>query len=334
MTRILSVLLLPLLAGSTPLDDCEAVGGNSCSGHHYFSANVDYNATSGEFLGPIWTNACPYYNNEGNRNSPDCKRVQIGETSKLPSRGNIAWSTKGVNIYGPFEAGFGRQGVTLENSDITENQQPPFPCFNEGKGVYYGYCASGVDVVTCEESLKVICTGGEEDILYNLFLDNCGGHARPYHYHNELACYYNHNTTAPLNGHSPIVGLALDGHAVYGIYESTFVTPTDLDACNGHMGPVPVDEEWDVPTGTTVYHYHTTLDFPFTLGCYGPKDLDACLESDKDCDGVLEEVYNADGTTKFVDTYCSCRTEPSGSLDPARIPEPIQRLEAELMADA
>ena len=110
--------------------------------------------------------------------------------------------------------------------------QPPFPCENKAKGVFYGYCAPGVDVYTCEESLKLQCA--PEDIG-NWFLDGCGGHARPYHHHNELSCYYDHST----NTHSPLVGIAKDGYGIYGIYEKDKQAPTDLDACNGHYGPVP-----------------------------------------------------------------------------------------------
>ena len=46
-------------------------------------------------------------------------------------------------------------------------------------------------------------------------LDTCGGHAMPYHYHNDLACDYDHT----LPSHSPIIGWALDGYGIYGLYE-------------------------------------------------------------------------------------------------------------------
>jgi hypothetical protein len=37
----------------------------------------------------------------------------------------------------------------------------------------------------------------------------------------------------------------------------------DLDACHGHTG-------WIVRSGKRVrtYHYHATLEYPYTLGCY------------------------------------------------------------------
>ena len=218
--------------------------------------------------------------------------------------------------------------------------QPPFPCENKAKGVFYGYCAPGVDVYTCEESLKLQCA--PEDIG-NWFLDGCGGHARPYHHHNELSCYYDHST----NTHSPLVGIAKDGYGIYGIYEKDKQAPTDLDACNGHYGPVPelkisnyestlsstLDASGLLNTnqsaGTNVYHYHTTTDFPFTIGCYGPKTSSECAGgtldgSDDQCGtGTDATVYiPTDGGQVQIehppnhgsyDTYCSCRYTKVGS---------------------
>ena len=63
--------------------------------------------------------------------------------------------------------------------------------------------------------------------------------------------------------------MGLDSVVMYGKYESGTSAPTDLDACNGHTGPVPDDAEYSLTAGT-VYHYHMTDAFPHTLGCYGP----------------------------------------------------------------
>lgn len=45
-----------------------------------------------------------------------------------------------------------------------------------------------------------------------------------------------------------------------------------LDACNGHWGPVPASTLYgvDIPASDCVYHYHTSVDAPFTVGCFGP----------------------------------------------------------------
>ena len=66
-----------------------------------------------------------------------------------------------------------------------------------------------------------------------------------------------------------ITGVGLDGTIIYGLYEAGTAAPADLDACNGHTGPVPVDDDYGLAAGT-VYHYHMTDGFPHTIGCYGP----------------------------------------------------------------
>eukprot|EP00241_Pyramimonas_parkeae_P021176 CAMPEP_0114313302 /NCGR_PEP_ID=MMETSP0059-20121206/21031_1 /TAXON_ID=36894 /ORGANISM="Pyramimonas parkeae, Strain CCMP726" /LENGTH=123 /DNA_ID=CAMNT_0001438025 /DNA_START=498 /DNA_END=865 /DNA_ORIENTATION=+ len=113
------------------------------------------------------------------------------------------------------------------------------------------------------------CMGccGAADIIKGLFLDECGGHAQPYHYHADLRCEYTVG-----GGHSRATGVGLDGAIIYGKYESGTTLPTDLDLCNGHTGPVPADAEYALAasSGAGVYHYHMTDAFPHTIGCFGP----------------------------------------------------------------
>jgi hypothetical protein len=54
--------------------------------------------------------------------------------------------------------------------------------------------------------------------------------------------------------------------------QTTNTLPTDLDACNGHYGPVPARTIGGVtyPAATNVYHYHATAEAPYTNGCFGP----------------------------------------------------------------
>jgi hypothetical protein len=56
--------------------------------------------------------------------------------------------------------------------------------------------------------------------------------------------------------HSPLIGYAFDGFAVYGPNDTKGKPPTDLDDCNGHA-----DEDRG-------YHYHVTAKFPYILGAY------------------------------------------------------------------
>ena len=74
--------------------------------------------------------------------------------------------------------------------------------------------------------------------------DDAGGHINlnaGYHYHaaNGLS-----KEVSQSDGHAPMIGYAMDGHAIYARLDTDGNEPTDLDACRGH---------YDSVRG---YHYH------------------------------------------------------------------------------
>lgn len=74
--------------------------------------------------------------------------------------------------------------------------------------------------------------------------DDCGGHVNPiegYHYHAATEC---NALLEQTDGHSAMMGYAVDGYAIYGTYNADGTEPSDLDSCRGHR-----DE-------TRGYHYH------------------------------------------------------------------------------
>ena len=96
--------------------------------------------------------------------------------------------------------------------------------------------------------------------------DQCGGHpARRgnYHYHAGSDCMTEAAKTS--DGHSGLVGYALDGFGIYGPLGEggAELSNADLDSCHGHTGKVI----WDGKT-VTMYHYHLTAEYPYTLGCF------------------------------------------------------------------
>lgn len=104
------------------------------------------------------------------------------------------------------------------------------------------------------------------DAAAHEILDKCGGHPQQsgqYHYHDEPTCIVD-NSTGP-DGHSDLLGYALDGFGIFGNSERTGVTlsSSDLDECHGHVGPI----EWDGQI-IEMYHYHFTQDYPYTIGCF------------------------------------------------------------------
>lgn len=95
--------------------------------------------------------------------------------------------------------------------------------------------------------------------------DACHGHpdrSQTYHYHGWLqACVPDRGSPTR---DSSLLGYALDGYGIYGPwYHGRVLTSADLDACHGITSPV----RWNGRV-VNVYHYVSTYDFPYTLGCF------------------------------------------------------------------
>jgi YHYH protein len=96
-------------------------------------------------------------------------------------------------------------------------------------------------------------------------LDTCGGHIDPggwYHWHatstdiNSIYQKKKVNAKCALQqSPSAQFAYAFDGYKMYGTTETDGKVPTNLDACNGHVGPTKTN-----PKGE--YHYHATGTFP------------------------------------------------------------------------
>merc|ERR1719178_520647 len=100
--------------------------------------------------------------------------------------------------------------------------------------------------------MEYLCDQAGSTINYEMLLDSCNGHAIPYHFHADMSCMYDDEDTSV---HSPLIGFALDGYGIYGLYEGSGAVPT-LDTCGGHTAAVPEDATYGVDS-STVYHYHT-----------------------------------------------------------------------------
>ena len=95
--------------------------------------------------------------------------------------------------------------------------------------------------------------------------DGCHGHPQQssmYHYHGWLFACVADSGSAGQN--SSLLGYALDGYGIYGPwYNGKVLTTADLDVCHGTTSVV----SWH-GAQTSIYHYVSTYDFPYTLGCY------------------------------------------------------------------
>jgi len=99
--------------------------------------------------------------------------------------------------------------------------------------------------------------GRGEDAVAREIVDEFGGHPAmsDYHYHFIPERLDNEYLS---DGHSAIVGYINDGFPIYGYKgEGGIEVSNDgLDLCHGHKH------------GTLGYHYHATLEYPYTVGCY------------------------------------------------------------------
>ena len=103
---------------------------------------------------------------------------------------------------------------------------------------------------------------GRDAVAYEI-QDTCAGHPEmrgAYHYHSLTPCIDDES-----EGHSSLVGYAMDGFGVYGPRGEDGKTLTNafLDECHGHSHEI----EWHGQT-VEMYHYHATWEYPYTVGCY------------------------------------------------------------------
>jgi len=105
-----------------------------------------------------------------------------------------------------------------------------------------------------------------EDAPAHEIQDECGGHPERsgmYHYHNASECMVAQEKT--VDGHSGLVGYALDGFGIYGMSGANgdHLNNKDLDDCHGHVENVVWDD-----AEQEIYHYHLTDEYPYTIGCF------------------------------------------------------------------
>ena len=96
-----------------------------------------------------------------------------------------------------------------------------------------------------------------EDAVAREIVDVFGGHPAGTNYHYHFIPERLDNE--PLgDGHSGIVGYINDGFPIYGYKGENGIEMSndDLDLCHGH------------DHGSLGYHYHATIEYPYTVGCY------------------------------------------------------------------
>jgi hypothetical protein len=96
-----------------------------------------------------------------------------------------------------------------------------------------------------------------EDAVAREIVDVFGGHPARSDYHYHFIPDRLDDIFLP-DGHSAVVGYVNDGFPIYGYkgIGGIEMSNSDLDVCHGHTH------------GSLGYHYHATLEYPYTVGCY------------------------------------------------------------------
>lgn len=145
------------MSGQSSSSSCPSVSTCAADGSsNYVSRSLDYDASTGIFSGSLTFNQCPKWNGGDTKTaSANCVQQKLPAITSTPAaaalRGAVGYTLYGVNIYGPYEAGF----------------QAGFVCSN-------GTCEGGLDVPLCRAKMARDC-GGVSKLDETLLSDACGG---------------------------------------------------------------------------------------------------------------------------------------------------------------
>ena len=302
----------PLMHGADPCATVGGVDGVTCLADDDAAVNAHFGEHG---LSPHWDDvnedAVDYGCNSWPCAAPLLGAVGTMEKSQL---------SDGDSIYGAFEAGFGahEEGTILKEL---------------GCPLGLGHVQGGIDTRTAEKMIAHEC-GVElprwEGGRYISLLDECGGHTRAGHSHSEPGRLICEDATrnVTLGGvlkHSELVGTINDGRPLgaplYGKYTWNGDLPV-LDACGGMFGPTPDSY------GEPIYHYHTTDDAPFSVGCFGPSYGPAGADAQRvvtmeECRALYDGCGDSDlievrfgpesHDTLLYDPWCPCFDPETGS---------------------
>ena len=100
--------------------------------------------------------------------------------------------------------------------------------------------------------------GRGNDAVAHEIVDIYGGHPAQSDYHYHFVPERLDEVASLSDGHSGLIGYIRDGFGLYGYNGAGGIelSNQDLDECHGHSHS---------PIG---YHYHSTIEYPYTIGCY------------------------------------------------------------------
>jgi hypothetical protein len=142
--------------------------------------------------------------------------------------------------------------IKTQSLSITLPMNPSEAASPSCVGGEVGIAVSGIPIFNGFDA------GGRDAVAHEI-QDACGGHPQVsglYHYHGPSTCV--------ATGDSELFGYAFDGFGIFSnIEKGVSLSNDDLDECHGHRHEIA----WD-GAKKTMYHYHLTKEFPYTVGCF------------------------------------------------------------------
>ncbi len=211
---------------------------------------VDFASGTWDFMKKLWLPSGDFNPQQGIYSETIQGNKRIIEINNLPKDGHIGdWPMTNYRRLSRID---GNKGVpeadSIRFSLPLEPQEAVKPsCVSLG---VIGVTLNGVVIFNAAD-------GRGEDAVAREIVDQFGGHPAMNQYHYHFIPQQIDATTLD-NGHSGIVGYINDGFPIYGYkgVGGVEVTNDDLDECHGHVH------------GTLGYHYHATIEYPYTVGCY------------------------------------------------------------------
>jgi hypothetical protein len=260
-------------ATSTPIDPTRIPSGDGKISSstpavgYVYSCSTTFGGVGGATVAGPWINA------DGTWNA----------TTKLAVQGSVLWPAAA------FSVNVASATRTITTNDLPDHATGTFPIATSDPAYAYDQNPGSIGTNTLTYSVPqtpavnatptclgqgpigIMLTGaalfnaldGEgRDAVEHELQDSCHGHPAGtlYHYHDVTTCIAD-----PGTGHSNLLGYARDGFGIYGNRgeNGQALTNADLDACHGHTHAIL----WDGVT-VTMYHYHATKEYPYTVGCY------------------------------------------------------------------
>jgi hypothetical protein len=211
---------------------------------------INFRANTWNFLKKLWLPEGSFQPNVGTYDEMVIGDIREIEVNNLPVDGKIGdWP---MNNYPTLSEIDGNPGIPLSRefsfSYPVKGEFASSPtCVDLGA---IGVTMNGVLLFNAADARG-------EDAVAREVTDEFGGHParEDYHYHFIPERLDNDFLD---DGHSGIIGYINDGFPIYGYKgeKGLEMSNEDLDICHGH------------DHGTLGYHYHATIEYPYTVGCY------------------------------------------------------------------